>query len=67
MDQSLTETAPVAQWNYDMVDCPQGKKVLLLTHKDIAVIGHIGSPADYKAWSPLPKRNKRLEIERGIF
>lgn len=62
MDENRVATAPVAQWNYSMKDCPRSTKVLLLTDFGIAIIGTVGAElVGYIAWSPLPKRDRAQE------
>ena len=42
------------------------KKVILLTTGMVATVGRWGDGKGVIAWYPLPKRNKQLELERGI-
>lgn len=55
-------TAPSSVWQYSWDECPWGHKMLLLTEEGIAVIGHVGRDhRGYKAWAPLPDRDKVAE------
>lgn len=58
-------TTPDIKWNYFP---PQDNscKVLLLTRCGIATLGIWGTGNDVIAWSPLPKRDKKLERELGL-
>lgn len=62
-------TAPASSWIYPAAGQPTppgGAKVLLLTIGSVAVIGSWTSDGRYLAWAPLPKRNRQLEVEKGI-
>ncbi len=59
--------APAAVFNYDMKQYPGGK-CILLTDYGIAVIGQSSPPhVGYRAWAPLPDRDKVKEKELGIL
>ena len=54
-----TRTAVVdPDYYYQPIEtCPHGKRVLLLTHGNVAVLGTVTfyTTRYYKGWSPLPK------------
>jgi hypothetical protein len=62
-----------AQWNYDIRNAPTGVKCLLLNAGGVALIGSLrpsdvtGKDPFFKAWSPLPKRDKEKEEALGIL
>lgn len=59
--------APAAVYNYDMAECPTGRKCILLTEAGIAVLGASSPPhKGYIAWAPLPDRNPDVEKAKGI-
>ena len=60
--------AAVSSWRYDWGECPFGDKMLLLTEGNVAVIGHADRRhGGYKAWAPLPDRDKEAEKRLGIL
>lgn len=67
-DQSKSYVAGVCEWNYDMQTAPVGKRCLLLNAGGVAVIGLVPSReySFFKAWAPLPKRDKVKEESLGI-
>lgn len=54
------------EWRYE--EAPRGVKVQLLTLGDVAVYGEWkGSLGEFfKAWHPVPRRNKKKEAELGL-
>jgi hypothetical protein len=57
-------TEPGFIFRYDMENCPEGTKVLLLTDQGIAVIGHYTrGTKGYKAYFPMPKRDRDRESQ----
>lgn len=46
-------------WRYDKP--PLGTKIFILTEGGIAIIGNWVAGAGFKAWFPLPRRDKELE------
>lgn len=57
-----------SSWQYDWTDCPFGRKMLLLTVGSVAVLGHTDAKHEgYKAWAPLPDRDKDAEKRLGIL
>lgn len=67
-DQSKSYVAGRCEWNYDMATSPTGKRCLLLNAGGVAVIGTAPGRGEtfFKAWAPLPKRDKALEESLGI-
>lgn len=66
--QTQVARAKASSWQYDWTDCQFGRKQLLLTVGGIAVIGHPDREhKGYKAWAPLPDRDKDAEKRLGIF
>lgn len=59
-------TAVAAPWRYEV--CPYGDTVDLLTVGGIRVKGQWWGKLGehYMAWMPLPKRDKRKELELGL-
>lgn len=58
-------TTPEVHWIYSPPPSVS-KKVLLLTTGKIAMTGIWGNGSGVIAWSPLPKRDKQLEKDRGL-
>lgn len=54
------------EWKYE--EGPRGVKVQLLTVGDIAVYGEWKGELGefFKAWHPVPKRNKKIEADLGL-
>lgn len=52
-------------WRY-VEPAPKGVKLTLLTIGNVQVTGEWVDNAGYKAWSPLLRRDKKLEIELGL-
>ena len=67
-DQSKTYVTGVCEWNYDMRNAPTGKRCLLLNAGGVAIIGVAPGRGDtfFKAWAPLPKRDKEVEQKLGV-
>lgn len=62
-------TAPVSAWNYNMAKAPTGQRCLLLNAGGVTVIGPApknDATSFFRAWAPLPKRDKALEESLGI-
>lgn len=61
-------TAEESRWNYDMEAAPAGQRCLLLNAGGVAVIGQgkPHAPGYFRAWAPLPKRDKAMEESLGI-
>lgn len=67
-DQSRNYVAGDCAWNYDMSSAPVGKRCLLLGAGGVATVGVTnGRDHFFKAWAPLPKRDKEEEARRGVF
>jgi hypothetical protein len=57
------------KWNYDMSTAPVGQRCFLLNAGGVACIGLApknDSAHFFKAWAPMPKRDKALEKKLGI-
>lgn len=68
-DQSRGYVAGVCEWNYDMSTGPAGAKCLLLNAGGVAVISTFPAKNEhnfFKAWAPLPKRDKAKEEALGV-
>lgn len=69
-DNAKTYVAGECKWNYDLTTATIGAKCLLLNAGGTACIGSL-RPSDvkegfFKAWAPLPKRDKSVEEALGI-
>jgi hypothetical protein len=62
-------STPALVFNYDMSACPVGVKCLLLNMGDVCVFGPITNATrfHFKAWSPMPSRDKEEEKRRGYI
>lgn len=58
-------TTSEVHWNY-CAPPSASKKVLLLTTGKVATIGIWGNGKGVIAWTPLPKRDKQLEKDKGL-
>lgn len=63
-------TTPDLTFDYDLSRAPLNTKMTLLTCGGIAVQGQLtgdpGKDRDIWGWCPLPKRDKKREIELGL-
>ena len=63
-------TTPELVFNYDLSSAPLNTKMTILTCGGVALMGQLtGDPkkdGDVWGWCPLPKRDKKREIDLGL-
>lgn len=63
-------TTPELTFNYDLSCAPLNTKMTLLTCGGVALMGQLtGDPQkdqDIWGWCPMPKRDKKRELELGL-